>query len=57
MAIDNYGYVPDARRGPIPKEIQDMMAALGLEISQDTIRKYLQIGAKHLPKDWKPKVN
>ena len=56
MAIDGYGYDPDAERSPIPKEIQDMAAELGLDTSQDTIRKYLKLGSTHLPKGWKPKI-
>lgn len=53
MAITEYGYDPTARRSPIPREIQDIAARLGLEVSQDTIRHYLQLGARHLPPDWK----
>jgi hypothetical protein len=54
MAITEYGYDPTARRSPIPREMQDIAASLGLEVSQDTIRHYLQLGARHLPSDWKP---
>lgn len=54
IAITEYGYDPEARRSPIPKEMQDLAAQLGLEISQDTIRQYLQMGAKYLAKGWKP---
>lgn len=54
MAITEYGYDPEARRSPIPKEMQDIAAKLGLEVSIDTIRQYLQLGATHLPKGWKP---
>ncbi len=53
MAIDGYGYAPASRRSPIPKEIQDIADRLGLSLSGDTIRKYLQIGAKYLPPDQK----
>ncbi len=52
LAISELGYVPDALRSPIPKEIQDMVEKLGLEISDDTIRKYLKLGASHLPDGW-----
>ena len=51
IAIEEYGYDPASRRSPIPREIQDIADRLGLSVSQDTIRKYLQIGAKYLPKD------
>lgn len=54
IAIKEYGYDPEARRSPIPREIQDIAAQLGLDISQDTIRQYLQLGARRLPKGWKP---
>ena len=52
FAISELGYDPNASRSPIPKEIQDMAAKLGLEISDDTIRKYLKLGASHLPDGW-----
>lgn len=51
IAMDAYGYRPEDRRSPIPREIQDIADRLGLSVSQDTIRKYLQIGAKYLPAD------
>jgi hypothetical protein len=54
MAIDAYGYDPTALRSPIPKEIRDIAASLGMEISDDTIRKYLKLGAKFISPDWKP---
>lgn len=53
MAIDHYGYDPKAARSPIPKEIQDMCATLGLSISDDTVRKYLKLGARYLPDNWR----
>lgn len=53
MAIDGYGYDPDARRSAIPKEIADAAAKYGAEIHPDTIRKYLRIGASFLAPDWK----
>lgn len=53
IAIDAYGYDPAAKRGPIPTELQGISDKLGLGVSADTIRKYLQTGAKYLPKDWK----
>lgn len=54
LAIHEFGYDPTQRRSPIPQEIQDICDQLGLPISSDTIRKYLQMGAKYLPDDWKP---
>ena len=52
IAISELGYRPGAKRSPIPKEIADSAANMGLEISDDTIRKYLKIGASFLPDDW-----
>jgi hypothetical protein len=55
MAIDQLGYDPTAKRSPITKEIADLAAEMGLKISDDTVRKYLKLGAKQIPEDWKPK--
>ncbi|MFC6586056.1 hypothetical protein [Sulfitobacter pacificus] len=54
MAIDAYGYDPKSRRSAIPNEIQGIADRLGLEITSETIRKYLKVGAEALPEDWKP---
>ena len=54
MAIDSRGYRPGDARSPIPREIADLAASMGLEISDDTVRKYLKIGASFIPEDWKP---
>jgi len=54
MAIDCYGYDPRARRSDIPNEIQGIADRLGLDISSDTIRKYLKNGSELIPEDWKP---
>lgn len=55
MVIEYYGYEPGASRSPIPKEIGELAANLGMEISDDTIRKYLKRGANFISTDWKPK--
>lgn len=55
LAIDQFGYVPDARRSPIPREFLDMAEKLGIPMTQDTILKYLRLGAKHLPVGWNQK--
>ncbi|GAB1364724.1 hypothetical protein MASR1M32_39600 [Rhodobacter sp.] len=47
-------YDPGSKRSPIPTELEDIAARLGLELSHDTILKYLRLGAQHLPKNWKP---
>jgi hypothetical protein len=54
MAIDHYGFDPDAGRSVVPKEIANLMASLGLDMTQETVLKYLRIGRHLLPKDWKP---
>lgn len=53
IAIDQFGYDPTARRSPIPREIAEILAKLGLEISDETVRKYLRRGARFLPEGWK----
>jgi hypothetical protein len=55
MAIETYGYDPDDPRSPVTKDIGDLAASLGLAVSDDTIRKYLRIGAAFLPDGWKDK--
>ncbi|PVH27726.1 hypothetical protein [Pararhodobacter oceanensis] len=52
IATDAYGYDPSQPRSPIPGEIASIADKLGLSVSKDTIRKYLQLGAQHLPPDW-----
>lgn len=54
MAIDHLGYNPMAKRSPIPKEITDLAASMGLTVSDDTVRKYLKLGAKFIPEGWEP---
>ena len=54
MAIETYGYVPNQKRSPVPREIAEMAATMGLEISDDTVRKYLRRGASFIPSDWSP---
>lgn len=52
MAIDLYGYVPRDTRSTVPTDIADLAAGMGLQVSTDTIRKYLRIGASFIPDDW-----
>ncbi len=42
MAVDAYGYDAKANKSPIPKEIADNLSAHGLNVSDDTVRKYLK---------------
>ena len=54
MAIDCYGFDPTAKRSDIPNEIQGIADRLGLQLSTNTIRKYLRQGSELLPDDWEP---
>lgn len=54
MAVDQLGFDPHAKRSPVPKEIADLAASMGLQVSDDTVRKYLKLGARFIPNDWKP---
>jgi hypothetical protein len=54
MAIEQFGYVPSAKRSPTVKEIQDLAASLGISMSDDTIRHYLRHGAKFIDPEWMP---
>jgi tRNA(Phe) wybutosine-synthesizing methylase Tyw3 len=49
MATDNYGYVPSQLRSPFPKELSDLLVARGLDVTDETIRKYLKEAAELLP--------
>ncbi len=56
MAVDSYGYDPNASRSPIPKEISDILAQKGMPLDQDTVRKWLKEAAELWPRDTeKPK--
>ena len=57
MAIDQLGYDPKSQRSPIPKEIAELAASMGLSITDDTVRKYLRRGASFIPEDWEPPTN
>ncbi|PSL20515.1 hypothetical protein [Shimia abyssi] len=54
MAIEYYGYRPSDARSPTPKEIVDAAAKIGISIGDDTVRKYLRLGASFIPEDWEP---
>ena len=45
MAIKKYGYVPGKRSG-IPKQIAEDLDSVGLEITDDTVRAFLQEAAE-----------
>lgn len=48
MAIAQFRYDPSKPRSKAPKEIADFAATQGISISEETIRKYLRIGAGKL---------
>ncbi len=52
MAIESYGYEPATCRSSVPKKIEDIALRLGLEITADTIRKFLREGSQYLPSGW-----
>lgn len=49
MAVDYYGYDPKQTKSPFPRELSDVLIGQGLQVSDDTIRKYLQEAAQLLP--------
>lgn len=51
-AVDGYGYDPKAERSPTAKEMESAFERLGIRISDDTIRKYLNEAKEHLPTDF-----
>lgn len=53
MAIDQLGYDPKQAKSPIPKEIADLAASMGLSVTPETVRKFLRLGASFIPPDWK----
>lgn len=46
IAIEEYGYNPNARRSPLPNQLEGICDQNGLGVSAETIRKYLRLGAK-----------
>ena len=49
MAVKGYTYKPGASKSPIPTEIADDLALLGISLDVDTVRKWLKAGAELLP--------
>jgi hypothetical protein len=45
MAIKGYSHDPAASKSTAPKEIADDLAALGMAITDDTVRKYLKLAS------------
>lgn len=54
MAIDQFAYDPLQPRSNTTREIRDLASSLGLQITDDTILKYLRLGAKFISSDWVP---
>lgn len=44
LAIDGYGYDPEDKKSPIPKQLSDVCSGCGFEISDKTIRNWLNEG-------------
>lgn len=56
MAIDGYGFDPSAAKSPIPKQISDALQSRGLQLTDDTVRKWLKEAAETvLDRQPKPK--
>lgn len=52
MAIKGYGYDPNASKSEIPKRIETALGLLGMDVTDETISKYLKLAtAMVLPKD------
>ncbi len=51
MAINGYGYDPDAKHSKIPKELADVIAEMGSSLTESTVRTYLKLGANILKQD------
>jgi hypothetical protein len=48
MAMKGYAYDPAASKSAVPKEIADDLATLGINITDDTVRKWLKEGANNV---------
>ena len=51
LAIGGYGYDPTAQRNSTIKEMVDDMESAGINISDDTVRKFLRKSMQYLPQD------
>lgn len=51
LAIGGYGYDPAAKRNSTVKEMVDDMESAGINISDDTVRKFLRKSMQYLPRD------
>lgn len=46
MAVDGYGYNPEDKKSPVPEEIAKAVAGADMNITADTVRKWLKEGAR-----------
>lgn len=54
MAVGGYVYVPGEKRSQVPKEIESDAAKLGIDVTSETIRKYLRSAEGQISDDWTP---
>ena len=54
MVMEYYAYRPGSRLSTATRDVTDLAASMGMEISEDTVRKYLKIGAEFIPEGWEP---
>ncbi|WP_417279342.1 hypothetical protein [Celeribacter sp.] len=52
MACEQYGYVPDAKRSGVSRNIKDDMDRVGLSMDEKTIRKWLKTAAELVDFDY-----
>lgn len=49
MAIDGYGFEPNAKQSPLPRELAELLTRkFDYSLTDESIRRYLQMGAGHL---------
>jgi hypothetical protein len=48
LAVDGHGYDPRSRRSEVPGSVAKELSALGIPVTAETVRKYLDEGAKLL---------
>ncbi len=48
LAVDGYGHDPRSRRSEVPGSVAKELSALGIPVTAETVRKYLDEGAKLL---------
>lgn len=52
LAIGGYGYDPKSSKSTVPKQISDDFVLFGLDITDDTVRKWLKEASGILPADF-----